>query len=192
MDSDLHSQIRLWPFGEAPQELRALFPKGRDDDWVVHVQERELVPVARHSLLRWRPVFPVIEAPHPAGGVVYWGAETLGLEALIESRELELEARPVESERRRAPRVPLDCSIRYVTQTEAAGIGHTIDLSANGISFSTEAHLSADDQVTLHIAWPIRLEGDVPVELRASGRLVRTEVLMAAMELGSMSFSIAG
>jgi hypothetical protein len=190
MDPGLHSHIRLWPFRDAPSDLRALFPKGRDNDWVVHVQEPELFAVARHSLLRWRPVFPVSEVPHPTGGLVYWGAETRGMETMVDSIRQQAATAFVEHERRRAHRVPVDCPIRYVTAAQVAGVGHTIDLSANGISFTTEVHLAAEEQVTLHIAWPIRLEGDVPVELRALGRLVRAEDMKAAMEFGTVSFSI--
>jgi hypothetical protein len=191
MDPDITSQIRLWPFHDAPSEVRALFPKGKDADWVVHVAEPEFFSVARHLLLRWRPVFPVVEAAHPVGGFVYWGAESHGLETIVESTKTHIASKFIEHERRRARRVALECPIRYTTEKDHSGVGHTIDLSAGGIAFTTEAPLPAEEQVTLHIAWPIRLEGDVPVELCASGRLVRTEVTKAAMELGSTAFSIA-
>ena len=193
MDSDIFQQIRSWPLGETPSEFRELFPEGNDDDWVVYVANPELLPLAEHSLLRWRRVFPVEIATHPEGGRVYWGAETLGLASLVESGKPHIEEPPSGNERRKALRRPFEFPSQYTTGTpQQAGLGHTIDMSRMGISFTTESWLPANADVTLVVQWPVRLEDDLPVVLRAVGRLVRTEPLKAVLLLGKATFSIAG
>jgi hypothetical protein len=41
------------------------------------------------------------------------------------------------------------------------------------------------------ISWPVRLKGEVPVELRAVRTLLRAEALRAALRMHSVSFDIA-
>jgi len=193
MDSDTLPQIRIWPFRNAPAEMQALFPKGSDDDWVVHVARPELLPLAEHSLLRWRRIFPVSEAMHPRGGVVYWGAETQGLASIVESGKPPIGTPPPGDERRMAPRVPLEFPIRYETGTEPqqVGFGHTVDVSVTGISFTTESWLPVGGNATIYVTWPVRLEGDIPVVFSAAGRLVRSDATKAAVQLETTNFSIA-
>jgi PilZ domain-containing protein len=100
---------------------------------------------------------------------------------------------PAGRERRAGGRTQIVCPSRYETHSEPrqAGTGHTIDMSDAGIAFTTESLLPPDAMITLHVTWPVRLEGDVPVELSATGRLARTEATRAALRLDSVSFSIA-
>jgi len=97
-------------------------------------------------------------------------------------------------ERRKATRIQIVCPSRYETRLEPrqAGVGHTIDMSDTGIAFTTESLLPPNAEITLHVTWPLRLEGGVPIELRAVGRLARTGANRAALQLENMSFSIAG
>jgi len=96
-------------------------------------------------------------------------------------------------ERRAAVRVQLVFPSRYETHSEPkqVGTGHTIDVSSSGIAFTTESQLPTNVKLTLHLKWPFRLPGDVPIELRAVGRLARAETLKAALHLDSVSFAIA-
>jgi hypothetical protein len=192
-DNNILHQIRSWPLGEAPSEFRELFPEGSDDDWVVYVANSDLLPLAEHSLLRWRRVFPVEVATHPGGGRVYWGAETLGLGSLVESGKPFLGEPPSGKERRLAPRRSFELESRYTAGIpQQVGLGHTIDMSRLGISFTTESWLPANGDVILEVQWPVRLEDDLPVVLRAVGRLVRAEPMKAVLQLGKATFSIAG
>jgi hypothetical protein len=100
---------------------------------------------------------------------------------------------PDDHERRAAVRVRIECPSRYETNSgpKQSGVGHTIDMSNTGIAFTTESLLPADAKLTLLVRWPVRLEGDIPIELHAAGRIARTEEMKAALEVDSISFAIA-
>ncbi len=51
------------------------------------------------------------------------------------------------------------------SRPQQTGLGRTIDMSSSGVSFTTESELPVDGKVTLHVAWPTRLERDRIVEL---------------------------
>jgi len=63
-------------------------------------------------------------------------------------------------------------------------------MSSAGIAFTTESLLEGHTEISLLVTWPIRLEGGAPVELRAVGKLARTDPMKAAMQMDSMAFSI--
>ncbi len=185
-------RISMWSFGSAPPEFQRLFPEGEDTDWLAFVphQEREVI---ESSLLRWKDVYPVRAAELPDRSVVYWGAPRGGLRSIIE-RGKPLKGKPPSGkERRGAVRVQMVYPSRYETHSKPAqtGLGHTIDMSDAGIAFTTESLLPVNAAITLYVTWPVRLEGDVPIELRAAGRLARTDAMKAALRLDTMSFSLA-
>jgi len=178
----------MWSFGQAPPEFQTLFPEGRHSDWVVHVPESE-----RHELefplLQWRPVYPVRSTELADRSVVYFGAPREALKLIAERGERITTPLPPDQERRAAVRVRIECPSRYQTPKQA-GSGYTIDMSSTGIAFTTETLLTRDAHVTLRVTWPVRLEGDVPVEFHAAGKLARSEPMKAAMQMDSVSFSI--
>jgi hypothetical protein len=192
MASETPKLVSIWSFHEAPSEFRELFPEGGDADWVAYVPcpQRQ---VFEPSLLRWHGVYPVTSAELPDRSVVYWGAPREAIRLIIEQVRSGAGLIPAQPERRAAIRVQIVCPSRYETHSEPKqiGRGHTIDMSSGGIAFATESLLPANAEITLHVTWPVRLEGDLPVELHAVGRLARTEAMKAALQLDSMSVSIA-
>src|SRR5262249_16023139 len=143
-------------------------------------------------LLRWQRVYPVKTAELADRSVAYFGSPREAMD-LIAAKSKPLEA-PVPGgiERRSAVRVRIDCQSRYETGEMPAqfGRGRTVDLSGTGACFTTESQLPGGVEVILHVAWPVPLDGNVPVELLAVGKVMRTEATKAAMRLDSMSFSI--
>lgn len=178
----------MWSFGQAPPEFRTLFPEGRDSDWVVHVPESDRHEV-EFPLLQWRPVYPVRSTELADRSVVYFGAPREALKLIAERGERIATPLPPGQERRTAVRVRIECPSRYQTPKQT-GLGYTIDMSSTGIAFTTETFLARNTHVTLRVTWPVRLEGDVPVEFHAAGKLARSEPAKAAMQMDSMSFSI--
>jgi hypothetical protein len=192
MASETPKLVSMWSFLQAPPEFRELFPEGGSTDWVVYVpvpQRQILEP----SLLRWQGVYPVKSEDLPDGSVVYWGAPREAMRLITEQGKSLSGGTPAGEERRTAVRVQMVCPSRYETDSEPkqVGMGHTIDMSNGGIAFTTQSLLPANVEITLHVRWPVRLEGDVPVELHAAGRLARSEAMRAALQLDKMSFSVS-
>jgi hypothetical protein len=71
------------------------------------------------------------------------------------------------------------------------GAGRTIDMSSSGVAFTTESLLRKNTRVALHIPWPVRLDDDVPVELFAEGKVVRTEQSRAALQYDQIAIRVA-
>src|SRR5690349_16248113 len=187
MPSDKPEQVRMWSFRQAPREFQTLFPDGKDNDWLAHLPESERQAV-EPSMLQWRPVYLVQFTELADHSVVYRGAPSEALEPITRH------AAPVPGplpgpERRTGKRVEMACPSTYRTPT-GIGFGHTIDISRTGIAFTTETLLARNSEVTLRVSWPVHLEGGVPVEFRAVGRLARAEPMKAAMQMDSVSFSL--
>jgi hypothetical protein len=100
-----------------------------------------------------------------------------------------------DGERRVGVRVPLACEIWYETglspSQKKTGVGRIIDISSSGASFTTESLLRRNTKVALHVTWPVRLEGEVPVELFAAGKVVRAEPSRAALHYDQIAFRVA-
>jgi hypothetical protein len=73
---------------------------------------------------------------------------------------------------------------------KSKGEGRVIDMSTSGIAFTTESLVRKNTRVALHIQWPVRLEGDLPVELVAPGKVVRTEETKAALQYDQIVFTV--
>ena len=192
MAADPPKPVNMWRFDQAPLEFRQMFPQAGNSDWVAYVPRPErqtLEPL----LVRWREVYPIMSRELQDQGVVYWGAPRRALELFRERNKATIGHELGENERRSAVRVQLVCPSRYETHTEPqqVGKGHTIDMSDAGIAFTTESALASSARTTLRMVWPVRLQGDVLVELRAVGRLARSEASKAAIQVESVSFEIA-
>ena len=185
-------RVQLWSFRKAPSSLRALFREGEDTDWVASVPEA-LADVAESLFLRLRQLHPVLSVQLPDGSAIYWGAPRESITSIaVRSAQPEVVV-PPGRERRRGVRVPLACTLRYETGSPAhrkMGAGRVIDMSSSGVFFTTESLLRRNTRVALHVAWPVRLDGDVPVELFAEGKLVRTERTRAALQYDRIAFRV--
>lgn len=192
MSPDPPLPANMWRYSQAPIEFRELFPESVASDWVAHVPQSQR-QVLEPLLLRWNHIYPIRSSELPDHSTVFCGAPRRALELLTRQSQPATGAELNAEERRAAVRVQLLFPSRYETHTEPkqVGTGHTIDLSNSGIAFTTESLLPANVKLTLHMRWPVRLPGDLPIELRAIGRLARAEALRAAVELDSVTFDIA-
>ena len=78
MSDDIHSNldehILIWQFSRAPHSLRALFPEGRDFDWLAQVPVSFDGDVSRWLDERWDMLYsPVEHRLLDDGRVIYLG-----------------------------------------------------------------------------------------------------------------------
>jgi hypothetical protein len=96
------------------------------------------------------------------------------------------------SERRSADRFPISREVQYKVLskrggTEAGG-GQTVNISSNGVLFTTDQYLIPGRRLELSISWPAQLNDKCQLKLVARGRVVRCEEGMAAMEIQQYEF----
>jgi PilZ domain len=72
------------------------------------------------------------------------------------------------------------------------GTGITVDLSSTGILFETDTKLPLDGTVELSIAWPILLDGSLPMQLMVVGRIARASGRKVAIAIAQYEFRTAG
>ncbi len=75
---------------------------------------------------------------------------------------------------------------------QVEGRGRTINMSSRGVLFTTDHTLDPDQLLELSISWPAKLDDKHPLKLVLAGRLVRSGVGTAAVELHRHEFRIAG
>jgi len=102
------------------------------------------------------------------------------------------------NERRASDRFPIEREVRYkVLNRRAAGadetgMGKTLNMSSNGVLFTTDTMLIPGRRVELAISWPAQLNSKVALKLVARGRVVRSEAGSAAVEIQQYEFRTAG
>jgi hypothetical protein len=72
------------------------------------------------------------------------------------------------------------------------GTGQTIDMSSGGILFDAGRHLPEGLNVELSITWPVLLHNVAPMQLMASGRIVRSTGRKVAIQTTQHEFRTAG
>ncbi len=72
------------------------------------------------------------------------------------------------------------------------GVGQTIDMSSGGILFDAGRHLPDGLNVELSITWPVLLHNVAPMQLMASGRIVRSTGRKVAIQTTQHEFRTAG
>jgi hypothetical protein len=96
------------------------------------------------------------------------------------------------NERRAADRFPLERDVRYKVLNyksgDELGSGKTINMSSRGVLFTTDRHLALGKKLEVSISWPAQLNSAVPLKLVASGRVIRSEQGMVAMEIQHTEF----
>jgi hypothetical protein len=96
------------------------------------------------------------------------------------------------SDRRASVRFPVDLEVRYSVaggrEPVEKGSGRTIDMSSSGLSFTADRPLSIGQKLDLSIDWPVRLDGDVQLQLVASGVVVRTTGALTALRIERHEF----
>ncbi len=96
------------------------------------------------------------------------------------------------SDRRSSYRFPIEREVRYKVvdgkNVLKTGAGKTVDLSRNGILFTTERPLGGNSRLELSVDWPVKLDNGCPLKLVALGRVVRVEHSQAAMSIEKYEF----
>jgi hypothetical protein len=100
------------------------------------------------------------------------------------------------NDRRGADRFPIEREVRYKIlnrkSVDEVGSGKTINMSSNGVLFSTEQHLLPGKRLEISISWPAQLDSKVSLKLVARGRVVRSEEGRAAIEIHQYEFRTQG
>lgn len=100
------------------------------------------------------------------------------------------------ADRRDARRFPLETEIRWRPLSfrgEARpGKGMTINMSSNGVLFTTEAPLRIGTRLELSIHWPVPLNSVCPLKLVTHGRVTRTLPAGAAVHIDRYEFRTRG
>lgn len=95
-------------------------------------------------------------------------------------------------DRRGSDRFPIEREIRYKILNrkngDESGQGKTINMSSNGVLFTTEHYLLPGRRLELSINWPAQLNSSVALKLVARGRVVRCEDHQAAIEIHQYEF----
>jgi hypothetical protein len=101
-----------------------------------------------------------------------------------------------QNDRRAADRFPIEREVRYkvLSRKDNAAMGHgkTVNMSSNGVLFTTDEFLVPGKRLELSISWPAQLNSKVSLRLVARGRVVRCEQGMAAIEIQQYEFRTQG
>ena len=106
--------------------------------------------------------------------------------------EVPLNQEKGKSDRRAADRFPIAREVRYKVlnkkNADEAGNGRTVNMSSNGVLFTSEHMLLPGKRMELAISWPAQLNNKTPLKLVARGRVVRFYDGRAAMEIQQYEF----
>ena len=95
-------------------------------------------------------------------------------------------------DRRGADRFPIEREVRFKVlnrkNAEEIGSGRTINMSSNGVLFTTDQHLIPGRRLEISISWPAQLNSKVALKLVARGRVVRCDEGKAAIEIHQYEF----
>jgi hypothetical protein len=100
-------------------------------------------------------------------------------------------------DRRGADRFPIEREVRYkVISRKTApepetGAGITVNMSSNGVLFTTDRYLLPGRRLEVCISWPAQLNSKIALKLVARGRVVRSEDGRAAIEIHQYEFRTA-
>ena len=98
-------------------------------------------------------------------------------------------------ERRSKARYPVSLTVRYRTlgrNQRIDGIGQTLNMSSGGLLVSAEQEVSTGARLEINVEWPLLLNGKVPLQLVASGRVVRCGGSMFAVSFAQYQFRTMG
>jgi hypothetical protein len=99
------------------------------------------------------------------------------------------------NDRRAADRFPIEREVRFKVlnrkNADEVGFGKTINMSSNGVLFTTDQYLLPGRRLELSISWPAQLNSTVALKLVARGRVVRCEDNKAAIEIHQYEFRTA-
>jgi len=98
-------------------------------------------------------------------------------------------------ERRSKARYPVKLTVRYRTvgrHHTVNGVGHTLNMSSGGLLVSAQQEVSAGLRLEINVEWPLLLDGAVPLQLVAHGKVVRCGGSMFAISFAQYQFRTMG
>jgi hypothetical protein len=97
-------------------------------------------------------------------------------------------------ERRSKARYPVKLTVRYRTvgRHSLNGVGHTLNMSSGGLLVSAEHEVSAGLRLEVNVEWPLLLDGAIPLQLVALGKVVRCGGSMFAISFAQYQFRTKG
>jgi len=79
-------------------------------------------------------------------------------------------------ERRSKIRYPISLNVKYRTvgrSNRISGVGRTMNMSSGGLLIIADQRTQLGTRIELNIEWPSMLDGQIPLQLVAVGRVVR-------------------
>ena len=99
------------------------------------------------------------------------------------------------TERRSKARYPVKLTVRYRTvgrHHTVNGVGHTLNMSSGGLLVSAQHEVSAGLRLEVNVEWPLLLDGAIPLQLVAHGKVVRCGGSMFAISFAQYQFRTMG
>ncbi len=96
-----------------------------------------------------------------------------------------------EFDRRARMRYPVELKVHYHTlrkKRPQAGVGYTRNVSTDGLLIESPNELTLGALVEVSIEWPYLLNGEIPLQLAAVGKVVRCKESSFAMHLQKHEF----
>jgi len=84
--------------------------------------------------------------------------------------------RTIPLERRSKIRYPVSLNVKYRTvgrSDRISGVGRTLNMSSGGLLIAADQRTEVGAKVELNVEWPSLLDGMIPLQLVAIGRVVR-------------------
>jgi hypothetical protein len=101
-----------------------------------------------------------------------------------------------DQERRSKKRFHIEQEVRYKMlygqRIAETGVGKTVNVSSNGVWFTTETTLTAGMPVELSMSWPVLLHDSCPMKLMIYGCVIRTSERGAAVAIERYEFRTQG
>jgi hypothetical protein len=104
-------------------------------------------------------------------------------------------AQAAQGDRRSAVRFPIEQDVRYKVfsrNTIEVGLGRTVNMSSNGVLFTTERPLALGERLEVAVNWPAQLDHKCPLKLVTTGRVVRSGTGQAAIAIERYEFRTQG
>ncbi|HLK18391.1 MAG TPA: PilZ domain-containing protein [Bryobacteraceae bacterium] len=79
-------------------------------------------------------------------------------------------------ERRSKIRYPVSLNVKYRTvgrSNRISGVGRTLNMSSGGLLIAADHRTEVGTKIELNVEWPSMLDGSIPLQLVAVGRVVR-------------------
>jgi hypothetical protein len=94
-------------------------------------------------------------------------------------------------ERRRHRRFPVSMAIEYHLRSGGGGTGKALNMSSNGLCFSSDRELPPGELIQVDMVWPVSQEGQRTLNLRLQGLIVRSNREVVAMSVSKYEFLLS-